>query len=62
MFRQWATSVLKESLVKSMTLNPDRLAIPGVKDVQDSLEMLATTLGRQPELSAESRQIIRLLG
>ena len=56
------TSVLKESLVKSMTLNPDRLAIPGVKYVQDSLEMLARTLGRQPELSAESRQIIGLLG
>ena len=38
------TGATKESLVKSMTLNPDRLAIPGVKDVQDSLEMLAKTL------------------
>ncbi len=61
MFRQWATSVLKEYLVKGFTLNPDRLAILGVKEVQDSLEMPARTLDRQPELSSESRQIIQLI-
>lgn len=60
-FRQWATNVLKEYLLKGFTLNPDRLAVLGVKEVQDSLEMLVGTLDRQPELSSESRQVIRLI-
>ncbi len=60
-FRQWATNVLKDHLVRGFTLNQNRLEFVGVKEVQDSLEMLARTLNRQPELSEESRQIIHLI-
>lgn len=60
-FRQWATNVLKDHLVKGFTLNPNRLESIGVKEVRKSLEMLSRVLDRQPELSDESRQIVRLI-
>ena len=60
-FRQWATHVLREHLVKGFTVNPDRLAALGVKEAQESLAMLAGALDRQSELSSESRQIVRLI-
>ncbi len=60
-FRQWATNVLRDHLVKGFTVNPDRLAVLGVKEAQESLTMLAGALNRQPELSSESREIVRLI-
>ena len=60
-FRQWATNVLREHVVKGFTMNPDRLASIGVREAQNTLAMLAVALDRQPGLSSESRQIVRLI-
>ena len=43
-FRQWATSVLKEHLIKGYTLNKKRLAERGVKELQQSIQLLQKTL------------------
>jgi hypothetical protein len=60
-FRQWSSRVLKAHLIKGFTVNPDRLATLGVKEAQESVAMLAGALDRRPELSEESRQIVRLI-
>ena len=60
-FRQWATNVLREHVVKGFTVNSDRLASIGVREAQNTLAMLAGALARQPELSSESRQIVHLI-
>ena len=60
-FRQWATQVLREHVVKGFTVNPDRLASIGVREAQNTLAMLAGVLARQTEMSTESRQIVRLI-
>ncbi len=60
-FRQWATKVLREHVVKGVTLNPDRLAFIGAREAQKTLTMLAGALAGRPELSSESRQIVQLI-
>lgn len=46
-FRQWATSVLKQHIIKGYTLNKKRLAERGVKELKQSLELLQKTLTRR---------------
>ena len=43
-FRIWATSVLKDHLVRGYSLNQRRLAEKGVEDVRQVLSLLADTL------------------
>ncbi|HUW26081.1 MAG TPA: RhuM family protein [Gallionella sp.] len=50
-FRQWATRVLREHLVQGYTLNQSRLAEWGLSEAQQSLELLARTLGNQALVS-----------
>lgn len=54
-FRQWATRVLREHLVQGYTLNQSRLAEWGLSEAQQSLELLARTLGNQALVSDAGR-------
>jgi len=45
-FRQWATSLLKEHIIKGYTLNETRLAQRGIKELQQSIDLLQKTLTR----------------
>jgi len=46
-FRQWATRLLREHLVRGYTLNQKRLAERGLSEARQSLELLARTLRNQ---------------
>lgn len=60
-FRQWATCILKEYLIKGYTLREKRLAERGVKELQQSIELLQKTLTRNElvnDIGAETIQLI----
>lgn len=60
-FRQWATSLLKEHLIKGYTLNKKHLAERGIKELQQSIELLQKTLLRNElvnDIGVESIQLI----
>ena len=60
-FRQWATSVLKEHLIKGYTLNKKRLAECGVKELQQSIELLQKTLTRNDLVNDIGIETIQLI-
>jgi len=60
-FRQWATSVLKEHLIKGYTLNKKRLAERGVKELQQSIELLQKTLKRNDLVNDIGIETIQLI-
>lgn len=60
-FRQWATAVLKEHLIKGYTLNKKRLAERGVKELQQSIELLQKTLTRNDSISDIGIETIQLI-
>ncbi|MAZ77485.1 MAG: hypothetical protein CMF39_02270 [Legionellaceae bacterium] len=45
-FRQWATRVLKEHLIRGYTTHEKRLAERGIKELEQSIELLQKTLTR----------------
>ena len=57
-FRIWATSVLKEHLVKGYSLNQQRLAEKGVAELQQALSLLAITLESHELVSDEGRAVL----
>jgi prophage maintenance system killer protein len=60
-FRIWATSILKEHLINGYTLNKNRLAEHGVKELQQSIELLQKTLTRNDlvnDIGVETIQLI----
>ncbi len=60
-FRQWASSVLKEHLIKGYTLYEKRLAERGIKELQHSVELLHKTLVHHnlvDDIGAETIQLI----
>ncbi len=60
-FRQWATAVLKEHLIKGYTINEKRLAERGLKELQQSMELLQKTLTRNElinDIGVETMQLI----
>lgn len=60
-FRQWATSVLKEYLIKGYSLNEKRLAERGIKELQQSIDLLQKTLIQNDlvnEVGVETIQLI----
>ena len=61
-FRIWATSVLKEHLVKGYTLNQQRLAEKGVTEARQALALLARTLESQNLISDEGRAVLSIVG
>jgi death-on-curing family protein len=60
-FRIWATSVLKDHLVKGYTLNRKRLAEKGLEEARQTLALLANTLERQDLISDEGRAVLNIV-
>ena len=60
-FRIWATSVLKDHLVRGYSLNQRRLAEKGVEEVRQVLALLAGTLKSRNLVSDEGRAVLELV-
>lgn len=60
-FRIWATSVLKEHLVRGYSLNQQRLAEKGVSELQQALSLLANTLESHELVSDEGRAVLEIV-
>lgn len=60
-FRQWATNTLKQHLIEGYTIHEKRLAERGIKELQQSIDLLHKTLIRHQhvdEIGAQTIQII----
>lgn len=60
-FRQWATRRLNEVMTRGFTVNARRLAEAQTAELRQAMEIMTRTLGRQADLSDESRQILDLV-
>jgi len=60
-FRQWATRILREHLVRGYTFNPARLAEKGMAEAQQAIELLARTLENQALVNEAGREVIALI-
>lgn len=60
-FRIWATSVLKEHLVKGYTLNQKRLAEKGLGEARQMLELLSSTLQGHDLVTGEGSSILDIV-
>lgn len=60
-FRQWATGVLKEHLIKGYTTYEQRLAERGLKELQQSVELLHKTLVQHQLVDDIGAQTIQLI-
>lgn len=63
-FRQWATRVLKEHIVKGYTVNEQRLREQTEKltDMRRTVQLLARTLSNQELVSETGRDVLRVIG
>ncbi len=61
-FRIWATSVLKDHLVKGYTLNQKRLAEKGVGEARQMLDLLSNTMQSHELVTDEGRAILDIVG
>jgi len=61
-FRIWATSVLKDHLIKGYTTNERRLAEKGLSEMEQTLELLSRTLRRHEALTDEGRAVLEVVG
>jgi prophage maintenance system killer protein len=60
-FRQWATSVLKDHLIKGYTVNERRLAEKGLAEMEQAIALLTRTLERHESLSDEGRAVLDVI-
>jgi hypothetical protein len=60
-FRQWATRILKDQLIKGYALNEKRLAERGLHDLQQSLDLLQKTLITNELVNDVGTETIRLI-
>ncbi len=60
-FRIWATSVLKDHLVKGYTLNQKRLAEKGLDEAQQMLALLSNTLESHNLVSDEGLSVLNIV-
>lgn len=60
-FRIWATQVLKEHLIKGYTIYEKRLAERGVRELQQSIELLQKTLTRNDLVNDIGIETIQLI-
>lgn len=60
-FRIWATSILKDHLVKGYTLNQRRLAEKGIGEARQMLELLTSTLDGHGLVSDEGRSVLAIV-
>jgi len=60
-FRQWATSVLRQHLLKGYTLDRQRLAERGVAEAQQALALLSRTLEANSLIDDTGRAVLELI-
>lgn len=60
-FRQWATGVLREHLVRGYTFNQTRLAERGLLEARQTLDLLARTLQNQSLVDDTGRAVLELI-
>lgn len=60
-FRKWATNVLRNHLIKGYTINQKRLAERGVKELQQSVDLLHKTLVRHHHVDEIGEQTIQII-
>jgi hypothetical protein len=60
-FRQWASSILKDHLLKGYSLNRQRLGERGVEEAQAALDLLARTLSSNALLDDTGQAILTLI-
>jgi prophage maintenance system killer protein len=61
-FRIWATSVLKDHLIKGYTVNERRLAEKGLAEMEQTISLLARTLKSHEALSDEGKAVLEVVG
>ncbi len=60
-FRIWATSVLKDHLLKGYTVNERRLAEKGLSEMEQTIALLTRTLINHEALSDEGRAVLEVV-
>ncbi|VAW34143.1 Putative DNA-binding protein in cluster with Type I restriction-modification system [hydrothermal vent metagenome] len=60
-FRIWATSVLKDHLVRGFSVNQKRLAEKGTEEMQQVLSLLANTLDANQLVNDEGRAVLHIV-
>ena len=62
-FRQWATRILREHLVKGYTLNEQRLREEGAKfrEMQKTIDLLSRTLANHELVTATGRDVLQVI-
>ncbi len=60
-FRIWATSILKDHLVKGYTMNRNRLAEKGLGEARQMLELLSSTLQSHELVTGEGAAILDIV-
>jgi len=60
-FRQWATNILKEHLIKGYTLNKKRLQQKGVKEFHQAIALLQTTIGQENLACDEAKGLLEVI-
>jgi hypothetical protein len=60
-FRIWATSVLKDHLVKGYTLNQKRLAEKGIGEARQMLDLLSNTMQSHELVNDEGRAVLDIV-
>ncbi len=61
-FRIWATSVLKDHLLKGYSLNHKRLAEKGFADMKEAVALLTRTLQRHELVTDEGKAVLEVVG
>lgn len=60
-FRIWATSVLRDHLIKGYSVNEKRLAEKGLIEMEQTIALLAKTLERYEPLSDEGKAVLEVV-
>jgi len=60
-FRQWATSILKEHLIQGYSLNQKRLAQKGMKEFQEAIALLETTIKQDTLACDEAKGLLDVI-
>ncbi|MBU0483577.1 MAG: virulence protein RhuM/Fic/DOC family protein [Proteobacteria bacterium] len=60
-FRQWATSVLRDHLIKGYTVNERRLAEKGLSEMEQAIALLTRTLESHESLTDEGRAVLDVI-
>ena len=61
-FRIWATSVLKDYLIKGYTTNERRLAEKGLSEMEETISLLSRTLKRHELITDEGKAVLEVVG